>query len=131
MHIFVFHKICLLFLRGSVLVHPESAPWIHHRVHYFKVYPFMSSFRKISLNRTKLKNSTGWKVSVFRIFLVRIQSECGKIQTRKTPNMETFYAVSGYEAKTFEKFLWMIELAAIYLLRLKGYFLVDPKSAFS
>ena len=49
---------------------------------------------------------TAWKVSVFRVYLVRIfphldwygvspriQSECGKIQTRKTPNMDTFHAV--------------------------------------
>ena len=26
-------------------------------------------------------------------FLVRIQSECGKIRTRKTPNTDTFHAV--------------------------------------
>ena len=29
---------------------------------------------------------TAWKVSVFGVFQVRIQSECGKIWTRKTPN---------------------------------------------
>ena len=29
----------------------------------------------------------------FGVFLVRIQSKCGKIRTRKTPNAETFYAV--------------------------------------
>ena len=40
-----------------------------------------------------------WKVSVFGVFLVRvfspfrIQSDCGKIRTRKTPNTDTFYAV--------------------------------------
>ena len=36
---------------------------------------------------------TAWKVSVFGVFLVRIQSECGKIRTRKTPNIYTFFAV--------------------------------------
>ena len=36
---------------------------------------------------------TMWKVSVFGVFLVHIQSECGKILTRKTPNTDTFYAV--------------------------------------
>ena len=33
---------------------------------------------------------------------LRIQSKCGKIQTRKTPNMDTFYAVN--EALDFHKF---------------------------
>ena len=61
---------------------------------------------------------TAWKVSVFGVFLVRIfphldwtrrdtsffvslriQSKCGKRRTRKTPNMDTFYAV--YEMKKF------------------------------
>ena len=51
---------------------------------------------------------TAWKVSVFGVLLVRtfphlaeyshsvslrIQSECGKIRTRKTPNKDTFLAV--------------------------------------
>ena len=50
---------------------------------------------------------TVWKVFVFGILLVRIfriwteygeihiQSKCGKIRTRKTPNTDTFHAVSG------------------------------------
>ena len=33
------------------------------------------------------------KVSVFGVILVRIQSECGKIQTGITPNTDTFHAV--------------------------------------
>ena len=33
-------------------------------------------------------------MSVFRVFLVRIQFESGKIRTRKTTNMGTCYAVS-------------------------------------
>ena len=45
--------------------------------------------------------ATAWKVSVFGIFLVRIfysislriQSNCGKIQNRKTPTTDTFHAV--------------------------------------
>ena len=37
---------------------------------------------------------TTWKVSVFGVFLVRIQSECRKIRTRKTPNMDTLHAVN-------------------------------------
>ena len=36
---------------------------------------------------------TTWKVSVFGVFLVRIQSKWGKIQTRKTPNTDTCHAV--------------------------------------
>ena len=39
------------------------------------------------------KSNTAWKVSVFGVILARIQSECGKIQTRITPNMDTLYAV--------------------------------------
>ena len=34
-----------------------------------------------------------YKVSAFRVLLIRIQSECGKIRTRKTPNTDTFGAV--------------------------------------
>ena len=36
---------------------------------------------------------TVWKVSVFGVFLVCTQPECGKIRTRKTPNTDTFHAV--------------------------------------
>ena len=32
-------------------------------------------------------------MSLFSVFLVHIQSHCGKIQTKKTPNTDTFYAV--------------------------------------
>ena len=58
------------------------------------------------------RNNIAWKVSLFLVFLVcifpysdlirrdtflysiflRIQSECRKIRTRKTPNKDTFYA---------------------------------------
>ena len=57
--------------------------------------------------------STAWKLSLFGVILVhifphldwirrvslRIQSECGKLRTRKAPNMNTFYAVT--KAKIF------------------------------
>ena len=33
------------------------------------------------------------KGSVFGVILVRIQSECGKIRTRITPNTDTFYVL--------------------------------------
>ena len=36
---------------------------------------------------------TAWKLSIFGVFLVRVQSEFKKTQTRKTPNAETFYAL--------------------------------------
>ena len=36
---------------------------------------------------------TGGKVSVFGVILVRIQSKCGKMQTRITPNRDTPYTV--------------------------------------
>ena len=32
-------------------------------------------------------------MSIFGVILVRIQSDCGKIRTRITPNTDTFYAV--------------------------------------
>ena len=39
---------------------------------------------------------TAQKVSIFGVTLVCIQSKCGKIRTRITPNTDTFYAVNGY-----------------------------------
>ena len=58
-------------------------------------------------------NWTAGKVSVFRVFLGRIfsvslhiQSECGKIRTRKTPNTDTFRAVSS-EPLTFKVFCYL------------------------
>ena len=36
-------------------MHPESAPSVHPRVHFFKVFFFVSCFPTIALNRTKLK----------------------------------------------------------------------------
>ena len=43
---------------------------------------------KISLNRYTAEN-----MCVFGVFLVRIQSKCGKIRSRKTPNTDTIHAV--------------------------------------
>ena len=40
-----------------------------------------------------MKTVTAQKVSVFGAILVRIQSECGKMLTRITPNTDTFHAV--------------------------------------
>ena len=36
-------------------MHPESAPSVDARVHFFKVYFFVSYSPTVSLNRTKLK----------------------------------------------------------------------------
>ena len=44
----------------------------------------------------KSSPSSPWKVSVFVVILVRIQSECGKIRTRITPNTDSFQAVFVY-----------------------------------
>ena len=35
-------------------------------------------------------------MSIFGVILVRIQSKCGKIRTRVTPNTETFHAVISF-----------------------------------
>ena len=40
-----------------------------------------------------LQPFTAWKVSLCGVILVHIQSECGKIRTRITQNMDTFYAM--------------------------------------
>ena len=56
----------------------------------------MFEFRcaKDSLSQTH----TVRKMSVFGVYLVRIQSECRQVRTRKTPNTNTIHAVSkdGY-----------------------------------
>ena len=58
LQVFVVDKTYNLILKDSTLVHPESAPSVHSRVHFFKVYFFVSCFPTISLNRTKLKYGT-------------------------------------------------------------------------
>ena len=58
LQVFVVDKTYNLILKESTLVHPESAPSVHSRVHFFKVYFFVSCFPTISLNRTKLKYGT-------------------------------------------------------------------------
>ena len=55
LQVFVFDKTYHLVLKDSTLVHSESAPSVHSRVHFLKVYVFVSCFPTISLNRTKLK----------------------------------------------------------------------------
>ena len=40
------------------------------------------------------RHSTEWKLPVFGVFQVRIQSESGEIQARKSPNTDTFHTMS-------------------------------------
>ena len=56
--IFVFDKTYHLVLKDSTLVYPKSAQSVHPRVHFFKVYFFVSCFLTMPLNRTKLKYIT-------------------------------------------------------------------------
>ena len=57
LQVFVFDKTYHLVLKDSTFVQPKSAPSVHPRVHFFKVY-FVSCFPTISLNRAKLKYGT-------------------------------------------------------------------------
>ena len=58
LRVFVFDKTYHLVLRDSALVHPESASSVHPKVHFFKLYFFVSYFPRIPFNRTKLKYGT-------------------------------------------------------------------------
>ena len=44
---------------------------------------------------------TALKKPVFGVFLVRIQSKCGKIRTRKIPNADTTHAVDSTSLDSF------------------------------
>ena len=58
LQVFVFDKTYRLVLRDSVLVHLEGAPSLQSRVHFFKVYFFVSCFLTMSLNGTKVEYRT-------------------------------------------------------------------------
>ena len=56
---------------------------------------------KLALSQRKYQytNSFNWlkAVTAFHVIVsLRIQSECGEIRTRITPNMDTFYGVTGF-----------------------------------
>ena len=51
------------------------------------------------------------KVFVFGVFLVRIQSKCGKIQTRKTPNTDTFHEFESNVCEGAQKSLAVIDFS--------------------
>ena len=60
--------------------------------------------------------STAWRVSVFGVILVRIQSKCGKIRTRVTPNMDSFYAVEVALARNFKlECLFIVKWRPLYV----------------
>ena len=58
LQISVFDKTYHRVLKDFAFVHPESAPSVQPRVHFFKVYSFLSCFLTVPLNRTKLKYGT-------------------------------------------------------------------------
>ena len=60
---------------------------------------------------------TAWKMSVFGVILVRIQSECVKIRTRKTPNTVNFYAVRGVNNCKKEKRFVALSYLADYFVK--------------
>ena len=45
---------------------------------------------------------------------LRIQSECGKIRTRKTPNTDTFYAVLNYRVNSPSSFKKYLEMGIMF-----------------
>ena len=49
-------------------------------------------YEQISLTMDAINQSSCEKVSVFGVILVRIQFECGRIQSRITPSSDTFHA---------------------------------------
>ena len=56
--VFVFDKTYHLILTDSALLHPESAPSLHPRVHFFKVYSFVTVPPTVPLKKTKVKHGT-------------------------------------------------------------------------
>ena len=68
-------------------------PWKHQKTSTFLMF-VEGNIKRSSWN--ELIRNTAWIVSVFRDFLVRIQSECRKVRARKTPNTDTFRAVDSW-----------------------------------
>ena len=68
-------------------------PWKHQKTSSFLMF-VEGNIKRSSWN--ELIRNTAWIVSVFRDFLVRIQSECRKVRARKTPNTDTFHAVDSW-----------------------------------
>ena len=65
---FCFDKTYHLVLSDSTLVYPHSAPSVHPKVHFSKVYSFVSWFPTVPLNKTILKYGT-IKLKAYEIFI--------------------------------------------------------------
>ena len=66
----------------------------HHLFHFIMLDFIMVWPTKDFTSFHRFRQITAWKVSIFRVVLVRIQSECRKLQTRLILNTNTFYAVN-------------------------------------
>ena len=82
---------------------------------------FRNALRSWILSHPEWINFTAWKVSIFEVILfrifphldwyfisLRIQSECGKIRTRITPNTASFYTVFDIQKSPYNIILYYI-----------------------
>ena len=74
------------------------------------------SWRSISklhcVKSVRIRKYSGPHFPAFGVYL-RIQSECGKMRTRITPNMNTFYAVLFFKLSRLEK---MFEITTSWVI---------------
>ena len=100
--IFIIHfrqisHIVLVFLCSAVLFEQVNVGWVvlfsNHEPRIISCYPGLYWLGYYLIGSFILKKSTAWKRSRFGVFLVRLQFECGKIRTKKTPNTDNFHAV--------------------------------------
>ena len=83
---------------GATVESLSFLPW--SVVNSSQSFPNNSYFRK-------KETLAAWKMFIFRVFLVHIQSEFWKIWTRKAANTDTFHAVAPtYLATCTEKDPW-------------------------
>ena len=66
----------------------EENPWMYIEI---LTYPFDRKYPALGLNKER-----------YGVYL-RIQSECGKMQTRITPNVDTFYAARTNDSNFISK----------------------------
>ena len=87
----------IYFLLFPISFYSETYFYCRYRIlKNSNIFPNCQSFLRWKCKLFSLL-STAQKVSVFGVFLVRIQPECGKIETRKTPNIDTFHVVKQTE----------------------------------
>ena len=72
----------------------NSATAIHHIIAYSLIYSIVETGIIRTCIFLPFPIFIHREVSVFGVFLVRIQSECGKIRARKTPSKDAFHAGS-------------------------------------